>query len=791
MQPPVESQHARKIVLLISSMNAGGAERVVAALANSWVNLGHEVRIVPCFSQGSGQSFYALDERVELYSLAQDLPSSKLLSRLVKSLVLRRLLKAWQPDVVVSFLTNVNVTALLSTRGLSIPVIVSERTNPLSEAHLPVILRKLRKVLYPKAAAVVMQTEAAAADYAAHTPSVTRIPAIPNPISDALLEQLQLLATLSSPDEVAVERSNSAPKVLLSMGRLVELKQFAFLIDCFAEVAEEFPDWQLHIYGSGPLAEQLQSQVEALSLSAQVILKGTTKTPWQAMREADAFAMTSEREGFPNVLLEAMANGLATIAIDCPYGPAEVTKTGELGLLITPEAPLEAGQYTQKTRHAFVAGLRQLLGDGVLRQHLARQGQAHVLQHYAQANVLQRWEQLFQDLGIKASLSPELQEPRTLKVVHVISGLGHGGAESVLLRLVTQAKRDKHIVLSMQDEGVMGDRLKAAGVELHCLNMSGGKMTPADFLRLRHQLKQLAPDVVQCWMYHADILGGLAARLAGIRAVLWGIRNSGDNLSRSSRSSFLLARYFGWTSYFIPRLIVACADLAAKRHRAWGYQGSKLRVIANGYDLSRWQAQDQHTVNQGRASLGLTADDEVIAFVARWNPLKDHANLIHAMSHLIQSRENLKLLLIGEGLTQDNPELMTLLAEAGLLVEQHVLLLGRRDDVPTLMPLVDLHVLASLAEGFPNVVAEAMACEVPNVVTDVGDAALIVGPYGWVVPPRDAEALAGAINQALDFLKTAEASEFKQHCRQRVLDNFSLQKMVQAYEEVWREAVAK
>ncbi|SUA66089.1 GDP-mannose-dependent alpha-(1-6)-phosphatidylinositol monomannoside mannosyltransferase [Oligella urethralis] len=786
MQPLDAAVAGRKILILISSMNAGGAERVVATLANNWVRLGHEVRIVPCFAQGTGQSFYPLDERIDLHWLAQDLPQSKLLARLLKPLVLRRLLKQWQADVVVSFLTNVNVTALLATLGLTQPVIVCERTDPLSESHLPLILRKLRKVLYPKAAAVMLQTQAAASDYAALNPAIKQVPTIANPLSDALVAELSASASAQARPEV----SQSQPKVLLAMGRLVPIKQYAFLIDCFAAVAKNFTEWQLHIYGSGPLAESLQAQIDELGLSTQVLLKGATKTPWQCMRAADAFVMTSEREGFPNVLLEAMANGLASIAIDCPYGPAEVSQGGNLALLV-PFSKNSAGHYDHSTQAAFIDALRQLLANDTLRQRLAVEGQAFVLKEYATERILQHWEALFQTLGIKSSVTAQSPAPKGLKVLHLISGLGHGGAETVLQRLVTHAKKDRHCVLSMQDEGVIGPALRAAGIELHCLNMPPGNMSIGDFMRLRKTLKQLAPDVVQCWMYHADMVGGLAARLAGIRTVLWGVRNSGDNLASSSRSSYILARYFAWTSYLIPRLIVVCAELAAQRHRAWGYQAAKIRVIPNGYDLSRWQPASPAHKKAMREQLGLAIEDEVIGFVARWNPLKNHANLIQAMAHLQAQRPGLKLLLIGEGLDSSNAELMALLAEAQLVVGQQVLLLGRRDDVPALMPILDLHVLASLAEGFPNVVAEAMACEVPNVVTNVGDAAFIVGEVGWVVPPRDAAALAQGIDQALTFLTCAEAAQFKRQCRQRVLDNFSLPKMVQAYEAVWREAIDK
>lgn len=786
MQPLTVSQDGRKIVLLISSMNAGGAERVAATLANNWVDLGHEVRIVPCFSQGSGRSFYDLDPRVNLHWLAEDLPKNKLLNRLLKPFALRRKLKAWQPDVVVSFLTNVNVTALLATGGLDIPVIVCERTNPLSESHLPWLLRKLRKALYPKASAVMMQTAAAAKDYGDHMPSIKQIPAIANPIAADLMEELNALEQPESVDSAELE-NNIAPKVLLTMGRLVDLKQFGFLIDCFAAVAKDYPQWQLHIYGSGPLHTALQQQIEHLSLSERVILKGATKTPWQAMRQADAFAMSSEREGFPNVLLEAMANALPAIAIDCSYGPAELSRNGEVAILVPHE--MKEGVYTQSTRDAFINGIRSLFGDKELRQHLSQAGQQHVLQNYSQQKVIEDWEALFQSLAVKRGATAQQQD--SLRVVHLISGLGHGGAESVLFRLAAHAKKDQHIVLSMQDGGVFTEKFAAAGVELHCLNMPAGKISPRDFWRLGKKLKQLKPDVVQCWMYHADMIGGLAARLAGVKPVLWGVRNSGDNLAKSSRSSYMLARYFSWTSYFIPRLIVVCAELAAKRHQAWGYKASKIRVIPNGYDLSRWQVVSESSRNHLREGLGLAANDEVIAFVARWNPLKDHPNLLSAFAELKTQRPEVKLVLIGEGLSEDNTALMARLEQDNLGVGSDVLLLGRREDVPELMPAFDLHVLASMAEGFPNVVAESMACGVPNVVTDVGDAAFIVGDYGWVVPPKNATALASAVNKALDFLTTPAASEFKEQCRLRVVENFSLEKMIQHYEETWREALEK
>lgn len=375
---------------------------------------------------------------------------------------------------------------------------------------------------------------------------------------------------------------------------------------------------------------------------------------------------------------------------------------------------------------------------------------------------------------------------RTLRVLHVITGLGQGGAESVLFRLASYPEAGvEHTVISLTDEGIYGERLRAAGVAVRALGMKRGRVTLGGFMELRRLIADARPDAVQTWMYHADLIGGLAARLAGARAIAWGIRNSGEHLERSSRSARLVLRACALLSGRVPKAIVCAAQKAAQRHADKGYRRDRLVVISNGYDLSRYTP-DAAARARARAEWGVVGDAPVIGCVARWDPLKDHANLLRAVAALVRDGRDagLRCVLIGRGMTADNPELGALIDRLGL--RERLVLAGPSDDVPAAMNGLDLHVLSSCAEGFPNVVAEAMACGVYCVVTDVGDAAYIVGDTGVVVPAEQAEALARGIETALREVAARGRERAGEPARARVLEHFDLARMVQSYIAVWR-----
>lgn len=371
-----------KILFLLSSMHGGGAERVAATLANAWAARGDDVVLMPTYS-GRGECVYEIAGNVRMVWLA-DLrgASSGPLRSLKRLCALRRFIRRERPDVIVSFLTNVNIAAVLANFGRRIPLIVCERTHPAAGHNIGKMLARARRWCYPRASAVAVQTEAAAQWVRDSLPGVRRLAIMPNPLPDALLRR---------PLPLHPETRTTEVHTLMAMGRLTRAKRFDLLIDAFARLAPRYPDWRLRIWGEGPLRSALQEQVERLGLAARVELAGRTAQPWDALADGDAFVLSSEVEGFPNALLEAMALGLPCVAFDCPAGPAEMTRQGEDGLLVP------AGDEV-----ALEEALARVMADAALRDELGLRGARQVRERYSLEAVLSRWDALFAELGVVA-----------------------------------------------------------------------------------------------------------------------------------------------------------------------------------------------------------------------------------------------------------------------------------------------------------------------------------------------------------------------------------------------------
>lgn len=367
-------------------------------------------------------------------------------------------------------------------------------------------------------------------------------------------------------------------------------------------------------------------------------------------------------------------------------------------------------------------------------------------------------------------------------VLHIITGLEDGGAEAALYRLCCADIRDEHHVISLTGYGKYGPLLVAAGIPVLSLGMPRGSIRIPALWRLWRAIRQLRPDVVQTWMYHSDLLGGVMARLAGVRNICWGLHHTALAPGPTSRKTIAVARFCALLSPIVPRNIICCAKKSAEVHAAIGYRMDAMRVIPNGYDLGIFRV-DPAAGQAVRSELGLANHERVLGFVARFDPLKDHAGLLQAL-HLLQRRGIVsQFLLVGTGMDDQNHELKEQIATLGLDGQVH--LLGRREDIPAIMNAIDLHVMSSTAEAFPNVLAEAMACGTPCVSTDVGDARFIIGDTGWIAPPGAPDRLADAIEEALHALDGPDGTARTAGARDRIRTLFTIDKMVEGYRAAW------
>lgn len=370
-------------------------------------------------------------------------------------------------------------------------------------------------------------------------------------------------------------------------------------------------------------------------------------------------------------------------------------------------------------------------------------------------------------------------------VLHVITGLNVGGAEVALKRLVLAdpEARFRHVVVSLQDVGRIGKELQDAGVPVHALHMG---WRPSDIrapFRLASLIRELNPTIIQTWMYHANLIGGIAALLARRREIIWGIRNCGFAAGHSVLTIAIM-RVCALLSHVVPRTIVCCADSARRAHIKWGYRASIMKVIPNGYtfpDLTTARRSRQ----QLRESLGIPANAVVIGSVARFDPIKNHKGLIQAVALVASGRPEVAVLLVGRGMSATNSELRKWITDSGL--DGRVYLAGERRDVTACLAAMDVFCLSSLHEAFPNVVAEAMGMALPCVVTDVGDAARIVGDVGWVVPPRNTHKLAEALTKVVE-LSAAARNAMGESARVRVEQEFSLAATQRLFEEAYERA---
>ena len=370
-----------------------------------------------------------------------------------------------------------------------------------------------------------------------------------------------------------------------------------------------------------------------------------------------------------------------------------------------------------------------------------------------------------------------------MKLIFIISGLSIGGAETMLLKLLQKLDRNRFtpVVISLSNMGEIGHQILKLGILVHALGMKPGLPRPNKFLELVDLLRKSKPNVVHTWMYHADLLGGLAARFAGIKAVSWGIRQSNISVAHNKRSTLLVMRTCASVSGWLPRQIITCSERARSIHVAAGYRADKMVQLPNGFDLSHFQP-NARARDSVRMELGLGRETPLIGLVARDDSQKNHPGFIEAAALLHEALPQVHFVLAGTNVDKNNKVMTSLINHKGLT--HHVHLLGRRDDIPRLMASFDLLASSSFGEAFPNVLGEAMACGVPCVVTDVGDSAEIVGDTGRVVSSGDMAGLAEHLIELLQW-PAEKRTQLGISARQRVRDHYEIGDVTRRYEEFY------
>jgi glycosyltransferase involved in cell wall biosynthesis len=372
----------------------------------------------------------------------------------------------------------------------------------------------------------------------------------------------------------------------------------------------------------------------------------------------------------------------------------------------------------------------------------------------------------------------------SLPLVHVITTLERAGAEMLLLRLLQQLdpERFPSQVVCLGPPGAVSAALRDAGVKVRHLDGARPVDAPRVVAQLRRRIRDVRPAIVHTWMIHANLLGGLAARLAGARGLVWSVHHSDLPDDVTPAGTRAAERLNVRLSRRLPEAVVCTSSSTRDLRIRDGYPADKLVVIRNGVPAVQWTADDRR---RARAALGVAKDDLLIGRVARLDPQKDYRTLLRAAAIVCAAEPRARLVLAGRDVDPANSELAGCLAAAG--VSDRALLLG---DLPTpneVHGAVDVEVSSSAyGETAPLVVSEALACGTPVVGTDVGDTAALVGPGGRVVPPRDPEALAAAI---LSLLRAspAERQALGERGREWSREELSLDAMTDAYQTLYEE----
>ena len=368
-----------------------------------------------------------------------------------------------------------------------------------------------------------------------------------------------------------------------------------------------------------------------------------------------------------------------------------------------------------------------------------------------------------------------------MRVAHIITGTGVGGAEHTLLALMQNRPAEVDAtVISMLPEGELAQAMRAAGVEVHSLDLPAGIPDPRGLARLRAKVRWFRPDVVQTWLYHADLLAGFSMLLEKRRPLVWGIHVSHAVDSHLKPVTRLAMRASARVSHWLPTRIVCCSEVSRATHIQIGYDASKMLVIPNGVDTKKFKP-NPAARQRLRDQCGIPLSAPVVMMAARSSREKDHTTAAEAMQLLLSRQQQAHVIFCGEGVTDEVAPLARLKHREGF--HQRVHILGLRDDMPALWSAADVGFLSSRTEALPVSLIEAMASGVPCVSTDVGECGLLLGDTGVTAPVGEPDALARACETLLQDVERRQQQGSA--ARLRVVEKHSIQAMSARYHQLY------
>jgi glycosyltransferase involved in cell wall biosynthesis len=377
---------------------------------------------------------------------------------------------------------------------------------------------------------------------------------------------------------------------------------------------------------------------------------------------------------------------------------------------------------------------------------------------------------------------------RPARILHIINDLSIGGAEMMLYKLLAETDRTRFrpVVISLMRHAALRQRIEALGIEVHSTQMRAGMPTPLGLWRLVRLMRRLNPDLIVGWMYHSCFAAHLANLFSFKRApIVWSIHYAISSLEREKWLTAATVRVCAFLSN-LPGQIIFVSQSAQRQHKSLGYPTKKSCVIPNGIDLTEFMPSADARLSV-RSELGLPQGAFLIGLVGRYHPMKDHATFLRAAALLSGLHPDVHFLLIGRKVNRENRELGESIQQLGLAPRTH--LLSERHDLPRLVAALDVFSLSSAyGESFPNVIGEAMACGVPCVVTDVGDAAWMVESAGRVVPTDDPNALAEAWREMI-YLGPEARQALGQSGRLRVTEHFTLKSVAARYHGLYENVL--